>query len=143
MDTTEKHTAHHAEHKDIDGQITPPDTEVIEYDEKSAKKLIRRIDRRLLPILGALYSIALIDRVNVSNNTLLQTSRLTAQRYQQHESPAWTKHLDYRLVKDIPFVWLSSFLRICSSKCHPILFYEKLALQNGCLSSLSRGGRSC
>jgi hypothetical protein len=27
--------------------------------------LIRKIDRRLLPILGALYAISLIDRVNV------------------------------------------------------------------------------
>jgi hypothetical protein len=39
---------------------------LIEYDHKSERKLIRRIDRRLLPILGLLYSIALIDRVNIS-----------------------------------------------------------------------------
>ncbi|OAP64436.1 hypothetical protein AYL99_00408 [Fonsecaea erecta] len=39
----------------------------LEYDKHAEKKLIRRIDWRLLPILGALYSIALIDRVNVSN----------------------------------------------------------------------------
>ncbi|KAK2797122.1 hypothetical protein FQN50_009313 [Emmonsiellopsis sp. PD_5] len=31
------------------------------------KALIRKIDWRLLPILGALYAIALIDRVNISN----------------------------------------------------------------------------
>jgi hypothetical protein len=29
------------------------------------RKLLRKIDWRLLPILGALYSIALIDRTNV------------------------------------------------------------------------------
>ncbi|EEH20912.2 hypothetical protein PABG_03143 [Paracoccidioides brasiliensis Pb03] len=31
------------------------------------RALIRKIDWRLLPILGALYAIALIDRVNISN----------------------------------------------------------------------------
>ncbi|OAX77878.1 hypothetical protein ACJ72_07818 [Emergomyces africanus] len=31
------------------------------------KALMRKIDWRLLPILGALYAIALIDRVNISN----------------------------------------------------------------------------
>jgi hypothetical protein len=37
------------------------------FDEIEEKKLIRKIDWRLLPILGALYSIALIDRTNVSS----------------------------------------------------------------------------
>lgn len=37
-----------------------------EHDPHYEKVLIRKIDRRLLPILGALYSIALVDRVNVS-----------------------------------------------------------------------------
>ena len=31
------------------------------------KELMRKVDWRLLPILGALYAIALIDRVNVCN----------------------------------------------------------------------------
>jgi hypothetical protein len=35
------------------------------YDRIEEKKLIRKIDWRLLPILGALYSISLIDRTNV------------------------------------------------------------------------------
>lgn len=38
----------------------------VEYDHHSEKALIRKVDWRLLPILGALYSIALIDRVNIS-----------------------------------------------------------------------------
>ncbi|RMZ67692.1 tartrate transporter [Pyrenophora seminiperda CCB06] len=38
-----------------------------EFDQVEEKRLIRKIDWRLLPILGALYSIALIDRTNVSN----------------------------------------------------------------------------
>lgn len=57
---------HHDEHLNKDGQVTPPQRELIEFDQKSEKKLVRKIDARLLPILGALYSIALIDRVNVS-----------------------------------------------------------------------------
>lgn len=37
-----------------------------DFGDINEKKLIRKIDWRLLPILGALYSIALIDRTNVS-----------------------------------------------------------------------------
>lgn len=36
------------------------------FDQVEEKRLIRKVDWRLLPILGALYSIALIDRTNVS-----------------------------------------------------------------------------
>ncbi|EPQ27379.1 uncharacterized protein PFL1_04918 [Pseudozyma flocculosa PF-1] len=36
------------------------------FDEQEIKRVRTRIDRRLLPILGALYSIALIDRTNLS-----------------------------------------------------------------------------
>lgn len=37
----------------------------IEASAVNEKALIRKVDWRLLPILGALYAIALIDRVNV------------------------------------------------------------------------------
>ena len=43
-----------------------PTTPLVEFDKHTEKKLIRRVDRRLLPMLGVLYSIALIDRVNIS-----------------------------------------------------------------------------
>ncbi|KAK2746576.1 hypothetical protein FQN55_005564 [Onygenales sp. PD_40] len=54
---------------------TPPNESHIEDSTLDAeresgineKALIRKIDWRLLPILGALYAIALIDRVNISN----------------------------------------------------------------------------
>jgi hypothetical protein len=39
-------------------------------DRREEKKLIRKIDYRLLPILGAMYSISLIDRTNVCIATL-------------------------------------------------------------------------
>ena len=49
------------------GDVTPLEhVETVEWDPKEEKKLIRRIDRRLLPILGRLYAIASVDRVNVS-----------------------------------------------------------------------------
>lgn len=37
------------------------------HDPSSVRKTMRKVDRRLLPILGALYSISLIDRTNISN----------------------------------------------------------------------------
>lgn len=39
---------------------------LMDFDQRTEKKLIRRVDRRLLPMLGLLYSIALIDRTNIS-----------------------------------------------------------------------------
>ncbi|KAK3719459.1 hypothetical protein LTR37_004317 [Vermiconidia calcicola] len=45
---------------------SPPVGTPMEWDHAAEKKLVRKIDGRLLPILGALYSIALIDRVNIS-----------------------------------------------------------------------------
>ncbi|KAJ9105374.1 hypothetical protein QFC21_001743 [Naganishia friedmannii] len=38
----------------------------LQYDAKFEKRVIRKVDIRLLLILGALYSIALIDRTNLS-----------------------------------------------------------------------------
>jgi hypothetical protein len=49
-----------------DESPSPIPQDRLEYDPHAEKKLIRKIDWRLLPILGALYSIALIDRVNIS-----------------------------------------------------------------------------
>ena len=46
-------------------QLASPNGDVPDYDKHAENRLIRKIDWRLLPILGALYSIALIDRVNV------------------------------------------------------------------------------
>ena len=46
--------------------LLPSPIDRIQYDTHEEKKLIRKVDWRLLPILGALYSIALIDRVNIS-----------------------------------------------------------------------------
>lgn len=39
------------------------------FDKAREAKLIRKIDLRLLPILGALYSISFIDRGNVIPRT--------------------------------------------------------------------------
>jgi hypothetical protein len=64
---TQKEDSLYADHHDSRQSDSPPPKEhlPVEHDHAFEKKLIRKIDWRLLPILGALYSIALIDRVNV------------------------------------------------------------------------------
>jgi hypothetical protein len=47
--------------------VSPP---METFDEIEEKRLIRKIDWRLLPILGALYSISFIDRGNVRDLVL-------------------------------------------------------------------------
>ncbi|KAF1948631.1 phthalate transporter-like protein [Byssothecium circinans] len=56
-------------HQEKANQITShgPRYDVEAFDAVDEKKLVRKVDWRLLPILGALYSIALIDRTNISN----------------------------------------------------------------------------
>ena len=39
----------------------------IDKDEKRVRKIIRKVDYRMVPILGLLYMWALIDRVNLPN----------------------------------------------------------------------------
>ena len=42
----------------------------IEYDEKMTKKLIRKIDRHVLPALIILYLLSFLDRTNIGNARL-------------------------------------------------------------------------
>lgn len=39
----------------------------IDKDEKRVRRIIRKVDFRMVPILGLLYMWALIDRVNLPN----------------------------------------------------------------------------
>lgn len=39
----------------------------IDKDEKKVRRIIRKVDFRMVPILGLLYMWALIDRVNLPN----------------------------------------------------------------------------
>ncbi|KAK7467650.1 hypothetical protein VKT23_004703 [Stygiomarasmius scandens] len=42
------------------------DTKSLEYDQEFERKTIRRVDIRMLPLLGLLYSVSLIDRANLA-----------------------------------------------------------------------------
>jgi hypothetical protein len=58
--------------------------EVDDYDEQEAKKIVQRIDRRLLVTIGFMYCVSLIDRTNISAAAiagLLQDLKLTGNRY--------------------------------------------------------------
>jgi hypothetical protein len=64
----EKYSGSFEQKSDVVAHDQPgPNEDAPYYDKRTENKLIRKIDFRLLPILGALYSIALIDRVNVRN----------------------------------------------------------------------------
>jgi hypothetical protein len=49
------------EAQDASGLTTAPD----EREDKAVRRLIRKIDARLLPCLAIIYAFALIDRVNL------------------------------------------------------------------------------
>ncbi|KAG4440833.1 hypothetical protein IFR05_003705 [Cadophora sp. M221] len=59
----EKHDAMHVEKLDSAGGHNPQ--VVYGIDEAHQKKVIRKVDIRLLPMLGLMYSISLVDRTNL------------------------------------------------------------------------------
>lgn len=40
---------------------------VVAFDEKETKKILHKVDRRLLPVLALLYLLAYLDRGNLGN----------------------------------------------------------------------------
>ena len=52
-------------HEKIDDTVAAAE-EGVAHDSKFEKRVLRKVDVRLLPILGALYTIAMIDRSNIS-----------------------------------------------------------------------------
>ena len=61
----EKGSAQSAEPQLLTEHLEHGDISFVESFQPREKALIRKIDWRLLPILGALYAIALVDRINV------------------------------------------------------------------------------
>ena len=68
-DHKDKPVMTHIEHKEDSQHEYPLENAGLskEYDPVFVKKTIRKLDIRLLIILGAMYSIALIDRTNLSS----------------------------------------------------------------------------
>jgi hypothetical protein len=73
VDSKEKPVVSHVEHSDglqktesHSAYAGGEDANYRTYDKAFEKRVIRKVDIRLLIILGALYSIALIDRTNLS-----------------------------------------------------------------------------
>ncbi len=112
----DKYNGSFEQKSDLAANEQPPSLEgdVPEYDKHTESKLIRKIDHRLLPILGALYSIALIDRVNVGKQNSLVMIDADKIRYLMLEWPVWEKILICRLGIDIRLPsWCSSRHTCC------------------------------
>jgi hypothetical protein len=54
-----------AEHVNQTTGNVPVEASIQEYTPAEAKKIIRRVDRRLVTVLGLLYMCSLMDRTNV------------------------------------------------------------------------------
>lgn len=71
MSSVEKESVEHAHHKTASSTSDRESGLDLEYESV----LIHKVDRHLLPILGALYSVALIDRTNMSNAAIAGMAR--------------------------------------------------------------------
>jgi len=73
--TTKNESTDHIEH--LEKGLASPSTSSDSVDLKLAAKLRHRVDWRLIPALGAMYGISLMDRKNVSNAAIAGTSSTT------------------------------------------------------------------
>lgn len=122
----DKAVAAQSEHTKEENIITPPsEQEQVQYDAQTEKKLIRRVDWRLLPILGALYSIALIDRVNVSNFSCAEKANMLIST----PSDFSRTYLWYGR-RSRPLGWRQIHNCTCALLVSQLLKYEGLRLMN-------------
>jgi hypothetical protein len=68
MENTEKATDHFHPPESPDNWSKEDSERILEgWSHHEQKKLIRRVDLRLIPICGLLYCVSLLDRTNLSN----------------------------------------------------------------------------
>ncbi|GAA5825360.1 hypothetical protein JCM11251_006950 [Rhodosporidiobolus azoricus] len=66
-DSASAHEKHSSQHKEFASPaVTRTDPETFEVDKAWERRVVRKVDWRLLPILSAIYAISLIDRTNIS-----------------------------------------------------------------------------
>lgn len=97
-----------------------------DFDPKLAAKLKHRIDWRLIPALGAMYGISLMDRKNVSNAAI--AGMLTDLKM--------SRGLGYNLVNMcffITYILLQPFMIILCRKIGPRFFLPGICILWGCI----------
>ena len=62
-----------------------------DLDDAVVKKLLHKVDWRLIPALSFLYALALIDRGNLPAVSILHLSCGLILTWSRHDSQAWTK----------------------------------------------------
>ena len=112
--------------KALDGGRSTSTSSSQEFDPKLAAKIRHRIDWRLIPALGAMYGISLMDRKNVSNAAI--AGMLTDLRM--------SRGYGYNIVNMLFFVTyilLQPFMIILCRKMGPRFFLPGICLLWGCI----------
>ncbi|KAJ3960887.1 hypothetical protein N0V92_002441 [Colletotrichum tropicale] len=72
-------------HQEVAGEFTPEDQAFLDnFPEDRKKRVMRKLDWRLVPLLGLLYLISFLDRANIGNakiEGLPEDLNLTGQQY--------------------------------------------------------------
>ena len=53
-----------------DGDVSSTEAAIVEYDEKMTRRLVRKIDWHIMPVLVILYLLSFLDRTNIGNARL-------------------------------------------------------------------------
>lgn len=111
--------------KGLDERPSPSSTS-LNYDTSIAAKIRHRIDWRLIPALGAMYGISLMDRKNVSN------AAIAGMLKDLHMS----KGYGYNLVNMcffITYIICQPFMIVVCRKIGPRLFLPGICILWGCV----------
>lgn len=89
------------------------------YDQKQEKALIRKIDRKLLPLLTILYLLSFLDRTNIGNARLFGLEKDLGMKGLNYNVSRLAVILRHLLTEDRSHL-LSSIQHIFLSKSHLI-----------------------
>lgn len=120
----EKDSAQSVEPQSPPEHLEHGDSSFVESFKPREKALIRKIDWRLLPILGALYAVALVDRINVRSFPLhLPQLSIFSNlgRSPPRGLPGWVRNWNWKLAPDIPLLFSSFLSHILSLRYSPSL----------------------
>lgn len=121
------------------------------WDDARTKRLIRKIDRRLLPFLALLYLLSFLDRTNIGNaklELLVQDLKLTGLKYNNALGIFFPFYVLAEVPSNMamkrfrPSIWIPSIMiawGICCTLMGVVKDYNGLMAVRSCLG-LAEGG---
>lgn len=111
-----------------EGVLDEAGVEAVGIDPQEEKKLLRKLDLRIIPGLWILFLCAFVDRINIGNARIQGLEKDLKMKGNDYNMLAISSSHEPMLTKTAHF--LSSSSHTLSSKYHPISSFRSCALQS-------------